>query len=249
MAITVTVPSEVFGRILSPLGYPIISVADLTDNSMTEQQLKDILIWGALKKYFSFFPKEIELDYTVSTSFSIPFPSETTFGIVDARLSLSTNAGVIRSGNAFLDQMFIHQGASGMTYKGRYGSRYDYDMTTVRIMEKAVSQSMVENNRTFQVKVNHSAKTLTGYANISGRLNVIWAEYSTNWSDVLFSDEEDVVSLARAEVLEYFGRLRNQEVGSLPTDLNGDDLISRAKDLKDEIIEKWENRTKIVIIR
>jgi hypothetical protein len=60
---------------------------------------------------------------------------------------------------------------------------------------------------------------------------------------------DDVIKLCQAHLLEYFGELRNQEVQSLPTEINGDAFINKADTLRESVENHWKNFTKVVILR
>ena len=132
-----------------------------------------------------------------------------------------------------------------------YGGRYDYGFSAAKIGTKFENQSWVDQNRAFKVRALDNKRTITGFTNTLGTLEITWASWSNDWSEAVpFTMEGDVITLAQAYVLDYFGRLRSQDnIPDLPAELNSDSMIERAKDLKEEVMTKWKAFAKPVIIR
>ena len=241
----ITIPNNIYYRILTEAGFPIITVTDL---SLTEDQVKDYFIYPAMQEYFRWFPLVLEEQHTIGAStFSYDFPRTTTFGITDARIVTSRFTGVVPTDNPLINAENIAVG-SGM-YSGSYGTRYNYGFQETRITKDMERQSVIDYRKAFRIRVNPNNRTLTGYSNITGKLSISWADYSDDWTDIAFTREEEVIKLASSNLLSYLGMLRNQDTSDLPTSLNGDDFTSRADKLKEDITGRWREFTKIVIIR
>jgi len=242
---SITIDSDTFNEIMLVTGYPIITTSDL---NLTEEQIKQLLIWPAMRIYFNFFPKRIENQYTVGTStFSIDFPRATTFGVLDARLSTARFSGLGVTNNPFINAQNI--AVSGGRRIGKYGTENNYDFNLVRILERSERQSIIDSRKAFKVRVNETDRTLSGYSNITGKLAVIWADYSEDWDDIVFSKIEDVKKLAQANILEYFGTLRGQQNSDVPNSFNYDLFLDKARDLKDEVMEKFKAYSKVILLR
>jgi hypothetical protein len=92
-------------------------------------------------------------------------------------------------------------------------------------------------------------KHVTGYSLKMGYLQIEWAYSSNNWSDVEFRLIQDVRELAASKVLRAVGQLRGQVRGDIPGTVDYSAFVSRADDLEDKIITKWEEWTKVAIVR
>lgn len=245
--LTITIPTEAFNRIMSVIGYPVLSLVDLTGNStITEDDLKTLLIWPAMQEYFRWFPVRNAVEYDIGTSYDFAFPNDNTFGVIDGRFVQSTNTGQ-KTGSPFVDGL-LFSNSHGQSH-GMYGTVNDYGMTAARYTEEAQRQSQINHDKSFRIRINKVERRAQGYSNYTGRVVVTWAEYSDNWSSVLFERESEVIDLARANVLDYFGALRNQSNAGLPTELTGDDFISTAKELREEVLDTWRTFTKPIVLR
>ncbi len=235
-----------YKQILTALGYPILQE---TDFGIVEENIKDLFILHVLKNiYFKWFPLKEEDTYAISTNFSIDFPDSNTFGIVDARLVRLSNRGSIRSNNPLINEANIKiRAQSG--YANKWDTGNDYGFAQVENIERSYQTSLAAYNKAVKKWVDYETNQLKGYSNISGDLSVTWAKYSENFNDVPHKFKNDVIKLSQSYLLEYFGRLRNQGTADLPTELTGDDFIDKAETLKDEVMEKFKQYTKSVVLR
>jgi hypothetical protein len=233
-----------FNFIISRIGYPFVKEEDLEINF---NQFKDICILPALQEYYRFFPLVQESVYSVTGSFNIPFPTDGTYGVLDARLSTSRN-GTSQTSNPLINSTFIRT-SSGFT-GGVYGTRYDYELNRVYHLERFTGQSEVAMYSALKINVNHNNRTLEGFSNIYGKMLVKWASLSSDFNDIDFRRKREVQDLASAYILKYLGELRIQgEMSDLPVAFNGATFIDRGEKLEDKTIEKWQSFTKPVIIR
>ena len=231
-------------QIMSAVGFPIITIEDLSNGKMTDENVKDLFVWQALQLYFKYFPVETTQEVSVSGRFSVDFPDENVYGIVDARLVSSEYAGGAGSRSPFINTINY-----SVSRKSMYGTNNHYDMIGAKMLERAEQKLARSLNRVIKRNVDHKNRRLIGYTNDPGVLAITWASYSKDFDDVQYHFQEDVVKLAQSFVLRYFGELRNQLAGSLPGELDGSDFISRADDLYDNIIDKWNQHTKVVVFR
>jgi len=241
-----TLPDDIYQRIMTCMGYPIVSETDL---EVTRDQVEDLLILPALKNiYFKWFPVKEEASYQVNSTFSVDFPDEQTWGVLDLRLNTRPYYSTIKTGNPLINDLNIRQ-AESRGYANMWNTGNDYGYSEVYYAEKARRQSITDTYKGFKKTIDYANRKVTGYSNITGQLSIIWAKYSLDWASVDFRFEEDVIKLAQSYVLHYFGSLRNQISTSSPDDLDGGELISRAEELYEEVTEKWKNYPKVVLLR
>jgi len=228
------------------MGYPIITEEDL---GISSDDIKDLLILPPMKNvYFAYFPKIKESHYEVNSTFSINFPDEFTFGLRDARINTKAyyTSGV--TNNPFVNQINVRvkQGGMGMNM---WGTGNDYDFSQVKIFESSERQAYIESGRATSIYVNYDDRKIEGYTNTYGDLSVDWARYSNDWNSVRFQHVEELIKLCQSYVAEYFGNLFNMDNAAVPNELEGSDLLSKAEDLRTEVMEKWSKRAKVVILR
>jgi len=246
---SLVIPDEIFKRVLKSMGYPIVRIEDLSNGLMTEQEFKDVVLFDALHEYFSWFPIEDKQEYSVTTTFDIDFPSEDVYDVVDYRLVTYGNSYAGRTGSPFLDAVQINSGSSSFAGRGMYGTPYNYGMNIAYSYERMARQSVIDRNRVVQAKINYRDRKITGYTNVSGKLNITWAKTSEDFSDVLYQHQTDVIELMKAETFLYFGNLRNQIAGTTDADLDGSDLVSQGTEMKTAVLEKFKSKPKIVVMR
>lgn len=227
-------------EIIAELGYPVVDEESLEFN---RQQIKDNFIFPALREFFIWFPKTQMQSTQVSSTFSIDFPDEFTYGVVDARIN-SSISGNGRTGSIFLDTIHHSQSSSRM-----YGTPYDYGVTEAKHLERSFRKASMNKNKVERLDVDNVNKKLTGFTNFAGELTITWAKFSNNFDDVPFIRKTDVIELAKSKVLRGFALLRSQLNSDIGVDLNTSDLMSRADDLERKVMDKWKAISKVTIIR
>lgn len=242
------ISDEVFGRVMKSMGYPIITISDLSGGLMTEEQFKDFVLYDALQEYFSWFPIEDKQEYSVGTSFEIDFPSEEVYDVVDYRMITTNNSYMGKTGSPFINA--VQTSTFSSTYsRGQYGTPYHYGSFEANATERMARQAVIDQYKVVNVQMDYQNRKVTGYTNYSGKLNITWAKKSDNFDDVPFAHQTDVIELMRAETFLYFGNLRNQSAGSTDVDLDGGELVSQGERIKENIMEKFRDKPKIVVIR
>ncbi|KKM07552.1 hypothetical protein LCGC14_1732810, partial [marine sediment metagenome] len=240
----VTISTDDFNEILTIVGFPIIAVTDL---GLSDENIKKLLIFPAMRTYFRFFPIQVESEHEIgTTTFEIAFPDSYTFGVVDARLNTARYRGLAITGSPFLNAQNI---GVAQRHRGMYGTRNNYEFTLVRSMENLERQSIIDTNKAFKIKIDEGAQTVSGFSNVTGRLSITWAKYSQDFSDVSFNKFDDVKQLAQANILEYLGMLRSQQTTDIPNILDPRVFLDKATDLRNEVMTKFREFTKVVILR
>ena len=111
------------------------------------------------------------------------------------------------------------------------------------------TQGVLESFKTVRTKMNFQTKTVDGFSTIQGRLKITWGRFSENFSDIPMKHNRDVVKLAQSYILAFFCSIRQQAAANLPTDVSGDNFIEMAKELREEVITRWQDYSKITVIR
>lgn len=246
----VILPEDIKNRILSVVGYPLVTFDELKELG-SEEEFKDIIIKSALFQFFTWFPIINRQEYQVSSTFEIDFPTINTFTAVDVRLN--TAGFVVRDTNNPFVNNSIYQSlpsGSGSSFGGgAYGTVNDYGFREARVYERLERQTMINMNKAVRHELDFVNNKLTGYTNITGRLVVSWGEYSEDFNKVQFRWRDDVIKLCQAKLLEHLGMIRGQSSNNLPNAFNYDLFLRRAKDLNDEVLNKFKKFSKPVIIR
>lgn len=244
---TLQIPDDIYQRILTIVGYPVVEETDL---GLTPDQIKDLLILPPVKNvYFSYFPRTEQANHTVSSTFNIDFPDEQTFAVRDARINTRPYHGGGKVANPLINELNIRIRQGGGMGMKMWGTENDYGYSQVKIFESRERQAYIEEDRATYIFVNYDERRLEGYTNTYGDLAVDWAKWSNDWSHVRFHHQEEVIKLCQAYIAEYFGNLFNMNNANVPNELEGADLLSRADDLRQEVMEKWAARAKPVVLR
>lgn len=243
---SITISDQYFQEIMRAVGYPFITITDL---ELTQNQIESLCIIPSMREFYKFFPKTSQVGYSISGTFSIDFPDTETFSVLDARLSKGAPSNSLPTQSPFMNA--LQYTYAGNSYGGgQWGTRYDYDMTDAYILERALRASNINKNIVFKVDdIDYVNRKLTGYSNISSTLTVTWAKYDTVFANIPYRYLSDVIKLSQAYLLETLASIRGQMRQDLPNEFNADEFMSRATEYRQEIIEKWQNKTKVVILR
>ena len=238
------VPQTIIHRILSEVGFPIISFEDL---KITEQDALDLFIYPAMQKYFAYNPNPYKTTQPIHPNLKIevPFPTDDTFGVLQARIPLLGTTAVPHKFNIFREYRYrsVYGTSRNNVYDNPYYTR------DVRLAEQAANASYITLAKAGNMEIDRNARVLRGYSTIGGELVVTWARCSHKWDDVRFEHEADVVDLAKAHALRYFGMLRTQLDPNTGVQMNGDTFITRADAIEEKITEKWGAKTKVIVMR
>jgi hypothetical protein len=239
MATDLTITDAVYNRILTAVGYPVVTSTDL---GVSDDNIKQLMVLPALKEYYRYFPVLEREQYEVGTTFNIDFPDAYTFAALDARIV--GRYGGVKTSNPLINELLIKRAGRA------WGSMdNDYGIRAAEVMETVERQTFNQRGKIIKITTDYENSKITGFTNQVGYLSVTWAKYSNNWASVRFLREEDAIKLAQAYVKEFFGGLWEMDNASLPNELDGAELLAQAKDLKDEIYGKWNRYTKPVVIR
>lgn len=238
-----TISDKDYSEILAEIGYPVVRAEDL---EYTKEQIEDLFIYPALREFFIWFPKTQQQSVYVSSEFSVDFPDEETYGIVDARINTSIT-GDGRTSSPFINSLYFKQSTtSGFKM---YGTPYDYGVTEAKYTERTYNKAANNFIRAKRIDVDPVNRKLTGFTTVNGELLITWAKESTNFNDVPFTRKTDVINLAKANVLKGFALLRGQLNSDTGVEFNNSEFLSRAGDLEDKVMNKWKAISKVVILR
>lgn len=238
-----TISDQDYYEILAEIGYPIIQPEDL---EFTKEQIEDYFIYPALREYFVWFPKTSLQSVYVSSEFSVDFPDEETYGVVDARINTSIT-GDGRTSSPFVNALYFKKTTtSGFKM---YGTDNDYGVTEAKYLERAYNKAASNYMRVKRLDVDYANKKLDGYTTVNGELLITWAKASSNFNDVPFTRKTDVIELAKSKVLKGFAMLRGQLNSDVGVEFNTSDFMSRSQDLEDKVMNKWKAISKVTILR
>lgn len=244
MASNVIISDQEYNEIISEMGALAFGEAELP---YTEEQIKSYAIYPALRKYFSFFPIKSRKGVTVTGEFSVPFPDEETFGIVDARLNTSYSTGK-KSDSPFINQL-LYSSKRGSYGAGMYGTQNDYDMDVAQHYLRSETRASIDTNKAFYVNVNEDERKLEGYTNITGELVITWAKFKPDMNAVTFTRRDDVIKLSKAYFYRMLSMLFGLQEDNIDVSFNYSMLEDRANELEEQIITKWNEHSKVVLLR
>lgn len=236
------IENKEYKEIIMEVGYPIVSEDDL---EFSREDIEDLMIFPAMREFFIWFPLTEFQSLQITDSFEVDFPDDKTFGIVDARINSNISGGSLTA-SPFINELLITQ---RMESSRMYGTRNDYGMMEARRMQKSYAQTAQNSIRARDIRVDEQNKKVFGYSTIQGELVITWAKYSDNFNDIPYRRKQEVIDLAKANVLRAFGMLRGQLDTDTGVSFNEGDMISRADDLEQKVLDKWRGMTKVVVIR
>ena len=219
---------------------------------LTDEQIKEYCVWPALEMYFNKFPKRYiqELGVSVNSESAIPFPTDTTYGVIDARVvgkgMLLGNAASFWDTAAFTNLMGRTNRGSGM-----YGSLgYSPNGLKQSVLNQRWEVGSLSNMMTTTIRVEEDERILYVSCSASGKLDVTWALRSDDFDDVKQVYKWDVVSLAQSYYLSAIadsaGMIQNN---MLEISINIDGLKAKAQDLLEKVTAKFQAIPDIVVVR
>jgi len=251
---SVLMPDEELDRILLEVGVPFVQLEEL---EFTKEQILNLMIRPALDVYFKWFPKIKSVTYPMgSVQFDIPVPAgafdaQRVFVIQGNPSTVPTNGPANPLLRYFDEGIFSMMNGQTKRAKSQIGRTMGNNFATMS-MNRAVLQGMTNYMQriSFRVEKDDSGvKHVIGYSLKMGYLQIDWAYSSNNWNDVEFRLVQDVRDLCSAKVLRALGMLRSQSRSDLPGSIDYDLFMSRADEIEDKIIDKWEEWTKVSITR
>jgi hypothetical protein len=230
-------------------GYPIVTVDDI--EIITEEAIKELVIAPTLEEYFRWFPiKEIQ-QVSISTGLTsgiIDFPDLDTYGVFRCQMAFKQDTDIYASIPAVTNPIFSSRYVQKSGGR-RLGSRYDYGFSSIQKSTQWEIDSKVQANEVFYWRPLYESRQLEYYSTSPGWLEITWAKLSEDCSDVMFRYKRDFLDLCQAELKLYMVEFLTKVDIETPSKFDADNLKQEGQDKKDEIIEKWGNKTKAVISR
>jgi hypothetical protein len=233
-------------EIMSIVGYPLLTFED-SDFELTKEQVITLVVTPSLREYYRWFPIKDIREYSVSGTFEIDFPDESTFGVTYANVNTVGQYTTSYKGNALINSRYWRKSS---TYgPNLYNTGNDYNMINANILESALNQSMIDKGKAFRTFTDVQARKLKGYSTVTGKMSVIWANYDNDFSKIPFNFINDVVRLSQSKLLEQLLMIRAQANNSIPEDFNDSLFEDKSDELKTEVMERWKKFSKIAIQR
>jgi hypothetical protein len=231
-----------YKEIISELGYPIVKEEEL---EFSREDIQSLFIFPAMREFYIWFPIKSTQSVSSTGSFTIPFPDEYTYGVLDSRIN-TTASGANHTASPFMNELIYN---SKVSDGGAYGTRNDYGFQEARYLRRAELRASADYSKSYKINVNEEARQVEGYSNVTGELVITWAKWSDNFNNIPFRRKGEVINLAKANVLKGFAMLRGQMSTDVGVEFDTAKFEDRARDLEEKIIEKWQGMTKVAIIR
>ena len=241
----ITITDEILNQILVEVAFPII---DFSDFAYTKDQVKELFIAKAMREYYIQFPIKSYGEISATGVFEIAFPNDDVFNVIDARL----NTNDISGSNTIINDPLVRSRnvtRTGYGQTGMYGTPYSYGNERTYHSRRAEYQAVKNTQGAFRFKVDHNTRKVTGYTNVQGKVNVTWAEHSTDFGHIPFEKIDDVISLSKAHLMRGWGNMLLISQTDLGNEIDGQFLVDRSDDLKEEVYDRWQSLTKVIIIR
>lgn len=219
---------------------------------LSNEQIKEYAVWPAMQKYFKKFPIITEATQSINGEATINFPSIYTYGVVDARV---VDIGLVGgTGGSFWDVLaFQSYNNSYIASKtsGAYGKK-GYNPSGLiyqRDVQRQTLKSQQNQYVTLKTRIDYPNRQLKAYSSITGTLNISWASYSNDFSDIRYEYLDDVIKLSQAELMLHLANTSAILTDSaLEVSINIDYLNSNAKEIISEVTEKWNSIPDICLL-
>lgn len=231
-------------QIKKVLAFPKVSNLVLNDD-----QIKQYAVFPAMEEYFIKFPITDTIAMDINETATLAFPDEFTFGLTDCRV---VDIGVLGgSGASFWDVLLYQKlGTAGnVSSYGRSGFNPN-GLYQQRLTQRQAMKSQINALTTIKYKINYSTKQVYVYCSTPGKLNVTWAKFSNDFADIKHQRKFEVIQLAQANLLDHladtFGIISDT---SLDININVEAVRTRAKDLRQEIRDKWIVFPSVILLK
>lgn len=239
----ITISTENLNQVKSVLTYPLEDEIHLTD-----EQIKTYCVEPALDRYFIKFPLRETTEHSISTTeASFDFPDDDTYGLVDAKVVGKSSIG---QSSSFWDLVYYNSNM-GSRHSGMYGRKNwnpNHLKQTVQLQRQA--EASFANMGTVNFRVDLPNRKVYIYSTTPGKVNITWAKKSTDFSNVRFEYKWDVLHLAQANLLKHLADTASiVDLGGVNLSINYGELKSRASELEEEVIDKWNEIPTVLVIR
>ena len=229
------------GRILLAVGGPVLKVEDL---EISRDEILEYVVLPALEVHFSYFPIQTVVELSVSGSFSLPYPNpDLTMGVTSAQISMDVGNPNNPSLSPFMNDRNYQRG--GLMRQGQY----DMEAVEGNMMTRLAAQGAINLLSTRHLKLDPVNKVLSGFATTAGIARITWAAMSLNVDDILIFNKNDFIRLCQANILEVLGTVRGSLKLQDDVQMDGDAMLNRAKDMRDEVLGTWRSVTRVAIAR
>ena len=240
----VIIDEDLLNEILKEFAYPVLDAEDLP---YTEEQIRKLFIWPAMREYFRYYPLLSESSERVNGTFSINFPDTSVFNIINANLNTNTaTTGSIAGSDPLVNASNILSIGQG---NSRYGTPFNYGVNQAFHSRRSEYNAMKLSQAATRIKVDPQTRKVYGYANVGGYINITWASWDSDFGYIPFEKIEDVIKLCVSNIYQGWGNMLSLQSSELSNELNADFMLERAETLKTEVVERWNAITKPILIR
>lgn len=231
----VTITEYWLSMIKKAIAYPAIDEVVLQDD-----EIKSYCIYPALRDYFSKFPLRDTQEYTLTSSseVEIAFPDTNTFGVLDVRVV--GKEMISGQGSSFWDIAYYNTMGMSHLRGGSYNiPKYNPNFRKQAVYLQKMAISSLSNEATTHVRVEEENKKVYIYHNGTGKANIKWAKFSSDFDNVRFVYKNDVVKLAQAYLKLHISEIAGLLHSNLEITIDSDTLRSEGKEMKQEVMDRW----------
>jgi hypothetical protein len=225
-------------EIKSSLGYPLITVLDFADQ--TDDYITDNVVSRVLRKYFTFFPIQLDTNTGINGSFEIDYPNDNVYRMFKHFFNYKT-LNYETFSPFLLQAMTIH--------KGPYFRGFEHDHVREAITRLSTEESLMDYSRALRINDYPDLQKVKGFTNISGDITIIWAQKSNIFNDIPYNFKDDAIKLAKAYLLQDITRLRDQLKVSTKIEIDTATMKADGDRWEESVIRKWETRARAVIVK
>lgn len=248
---SVLIEDRYLNQIKMGLGFPDVDFLLLQDN-----EICDLCIAPAMNDYFKKFPIKEEYQELMggNEEKTVKFPSDYVFGIFDCRI-VDVGGAVFGQGTSMWDYIMFQSMGGNISYNssnnGAYGvPKYNPSaLIETREMYRNKWKSYQNQYSTIKFHPDFINKEVKIYSSVCGTLNITFAKWSDNFSHIRYEYINDVIDLAKSRLLDHLA-----DTSGILTDtnaeitINSDALRTRASELRDKVLEKWNEIPDVVVI-
>jgi len=237
----ILIDEEILNEIKTIIGFPLVQIEDTEIEN--DENLKQLVVYSALREYFIRFPVTYSQDYMIGNGNFTLTADVSIENIFNAVCKLNSSTGYALNPNGLYNQnnFSISKNVTIGSSNAYIGGVGDYDLTSATYMKRVEGNSITNSYKSFRYDFDRKTKNkVTGYSNTQGKVEVQWMCYSYDVNDVMYELQSTFIKYCQGLLLQNLAMIRGQMSSGQSSEFNNDFYVSKSKELLDEANDRYK---------
>ena len=236
----IIIDTEILNEVKTIIGFPLVQIEDTEIEN--DDNLKQLVIYPALREYFIRFPLIKSQDYSVGNGNFTLIADSSIKNIFNATYKLNSNTGNSVNPNSLYQNIFsISRNISVSSSNGYIGGIGDYGLTSANITRRSEANTLSNMYKSFRFDFDRTTKNrVTGYTNTQGKVEVQWMCYSYDVNDVMYELQPTFIKYCQGLLLQNLAMIRGQMSTGQSSEFNNEFFVSKSQELLTEANERYK---------